>query len=77
MNESTARPPHDDSADEELSASLAGHSSLPDHDHDHDHDHEGEAPATPEPSADDTEVLDEDSPVLEEIDDSPVRTENS
>ena len=70
MNESAARPPHDETADEELSTSLAGHSTLPDADGD------GPAPADA-PPAEDTVVLDEDSPVLEEIDDSPVRTENS
>jgi hypothetical protein len=70
VNDSAARPLHDETADEELSTSLAGHSALPD-----------DAGEPPEPSdappADDADLLDEDSPVLEEIDNSPVRTENS
>jgi hypothetical protein len=70
VNESAAQPLHDETADEELSTSLAGHSALPDAD--------GEAPAPSDaPRAEDADLLDEDSPVLEEIDNSPVRTENS
>ncbi|MHA7280272.1 hypothetical protein ACX80H_11020 [Arthrobacter sp. MDT2-2] len=70
MNNPVGHPPHDKSADEELSASLAGHSHLSDDD-----DGSSAAPiADPSPEATDK---DEASPVLEEIEDSPVRTENS
>ncbi len=70
MNESVERPNRDEAADEELSDSLAGHSKLPVHG-----DDTSSAPVgTPAQEAVDA---DEDSPVLEEIEDSPVRTKNS
>ncbi len=70
MNESVERPDHDESADEELAESLAGHSELPDHGDD--------TSSTPvETPAQKAVDGDEDSPVLDEIEDSPVRTKNS
>ncbi|MFJ6003455.1 hypothetical protein [Arthrobacter sp. NPDC092385] len=69
MNDSV-EPAHGGSADEELSTSLAGHTRLPDRSGD-------SSAATADDSSTDGPVNDEASPVLEEIDDSPVRTDNS
>lgn len=68
MNESAERPNHDDSADQELSASLAGHGDLPKHD--------GGEPTTRGDAAAPAAPAD-DADALEEIEDSPVRTKNS
>lgn len=65
------RPRHDESADEEVTSSLEGHSDLPE---------EGSAaPKAPAPDTSDpqTSVSDDDSSPLDEIEDSPVKTKNS
>ncbi|MHA7208370.1 hypothetical protein [Arthrobacter sp. MDT1-65] len=69
MNESAEHPSHDDSADQELSASLAGHGDLPKHD--------GDEPTTPDDASAPAAPADDDADALEEIEDSPVRTKNS
>lgn len=61
MSTKDEQPTHDESADEELSESLAGHEALSE-------DGDAEAPSAGEDG--------EPSP-LEEIEDSPVRTKNS
>jgi hypothetical protein len=70
MNDPAGPAPHDGSADEELSTSLTGHSELATH-----VDGSSAAPIA-DPSAEALGNI-ETSPVLEEIDDSPVRTDNS
>jgi hypothetical protein len=70
MSNSVERPLHDESADEELSTSLAGHSQLPDHEDD-------SSAASTEDLPSNALNQGEPSPVLEEIEDSPVRTKNS
>ncbi len=76
MSDSVEHPTHDPSADEELSSSLEGHSELPDG-----------AESTTSASADEelsssleghSALPDEgESSVLDQVDDSPVRTKNS
>ncbi|WP_104182268.1 hypothetical protein [Arthrobacter sp. B0490] len=68
MNASADHPNHDESADQELSASLAGHDDLPKHD--------GDEPTTPGDASAPAAPA-EDGDALEEIEDSPVRTKNS
>ena len=90
MTESVEHPDHDPSDDEELSESLAGHSELPGEgagkvpgassDGEPSDDSTAGTPADEELSASlegHSELPDGDSDVLEEIDDSPVNTENS
>lgn len=77
MSDSVEHPTHDPSADEELSSSLEGHSELPD----------GAADSATSASADEElsssleshSVLpgEGESSVLDQADDSPVRTKNS